>query len=277
MDILQALTLSAGGLVAGLLAGVLGIGGGTVLVPFLVMLGYAPVQGVGTSSLAILVTASSGTLQNWRMGYLSPAKVIYLGLPAILTAQLGALIATRLSPPWLLTGFGLLLLVNVYLVEWRRRWSERAASLPTATVPRDRAVLSRLGAGGIAGLLAGLFGIGGGVILVPLQIWLLAESLKQAIQTSLGVIVITALSATAAHAWAGNVLPLEGLLLGLGGLLGAQFSTRFLPKLPDRLVSLLFRTFLLLLALQVFWQAWQAFTQADPQVRLTLLGSALWF
>lgn len=271
MDVLQALSLAAGGLVAGLLAGVLGIGGGTVLVPFLVLLGYPPVQGVGTSSLAILVTAISGTLQNWRMGYLDPAKVIYLGLPAMLTAQLGALIATRLSPPWLLVGFGLLLLTNVYLVEWRRYWSQRAGSLPPEKPHRDRIILSRLGAGSAAGLLAGLFGIGGGVILVPMQIWLLGESLKGAIQTSLGVIVITAISATAGHAWAGNVLLIEGLLLGVGGLLGAQLSTRFLPKLPERTVSLVFRTCLLLLAVQVFWQAWQAFTPAAPPVSLGLV------
>lgn len=55
------------GFFSGILAGFLGIGGGTVLVPLLVALGYEPIQAVATSALAITITALSGTLQNWRM------------------------------------------------------------------------------------------------------------------------------------------------------------------------------------------------------------------
>jgi hypothetical protein len=93
--------------------------------------------------------------------------------------------------------------------------------------------------------------------MVPLQILLLGETIKTAIQTSLGVIVITAISACAGHALRGNVLWVEGLLLGAGGFLGAQISTRFLPKLPDHVVSLAFRSLLAILSIYVFYQAWQ--------------------
>jgi uncharacterized membrane protein YfcA len=113
--------------------------------------------------------------------------------------------------------------------------------------------------GGAAGLLAGLFGIGGGVIMVPLQMLLLGERIKVAIQTSLGVIVITGISACAGHAIAGNVLFLIGIILGLGGLLGAQISTRYLPKLPDRVVSFCFYIMLFLLSLYTFLEAWKSF------------------
>jgi uncharacterized membrane protein YfcA len=122
-------------------------------------------------------------------------------------------------------------------------------------------IFAKIITGSLAGLLAGLFGVGGGVIMVPLQILLLRESIKTAIQTSLGVIVITAISATLGHAENGNVLWNVGLILGAGGLLGAQVSTRFLPKLSDRTVSLAFRSLLTLLSVYVFWQAWQEFTQ----------------
>ena len=64
------LILGIGGLASGILAGFLGIGGGTVMVPILVALGYQPIQGVATSALAITIIATSGTLQNWRMGYI---------------------------------------------------------------------------------------------------------------------------------------------------------------------------------------------------------------
>jgi uncharacterized membrane protein YfcA len=262
------LILTVAGLTAGLLAGLLGIGGGTVLVPILVAVGYAPIQAVATSSLAIVITSISGSLQNWRMGYLDLRRVLYLGLPALVTAQVGVAIAGWLSPRLLLTAFGLLLLLNVYLVELRKRVMAQQV-VTEVQVERDPAVepasktawnpaIASVVTGGTAGLLAGLFGVGGGVIMVPLQILLLEEPIKVAIQTSLGVIMLTAIAATTGHALNGNVLWIPGLILGLGGLVGAQVSTRLLPRLPDRVVSFLFRGLLLLLAVYIFGQAWRS-------------------
>ena len=248
--------LTGGGLFSGILAGILGIGGGTVLVPLLVTLGYSPVKAVATSSLAILITATSGTVQNWRMGYINARKVIYLGIPAIFTAQIGAYLASRVASYLLLTTFGLLLLLNVYLVELRKQIIAKEES---GSRQEFNPVVSRIGTGGAAGLLAGFFGVGGGVIMVPLQMLLLAEPIKVAIQTSLGVIIITAISACVGHALMGNVLLFEGIVLGAGGLLGAQLGTRYLPKLSDQTVSLIFRGMLGILSIYMFWQAWRSF------------------
>jgi hypothetical protein len=279
------LALAVGGLVAGILAGVLGIGGGTILVPLQVSLGIPPVQAAATSNLSIVMTSIAGSIQNWRMGMLDLKRVILLGIPALLTAQVGAIIASRLPSYLLLAAFGVLLLANTYLVELRKKVATQAleTEFPPAAV-RDSGAkssgqmspwLARALTGGAAGLLAGLFGIGGGVILVPMQILLLKETIKVAIQTSLGAIVITAVAATASHAglsdwiWNGlgfgdgtihqNVLWIPGLILGTGGLIGVQISTRTLPKLPDETVSLLFRGFLAILSLYIFWQAWQGY------------------
>ena len=246
--------LAVGGLFSGLLAGLLGIGGGTVLVPILVTLGYSPVQAVATSSLAIVITSISGSIQNWRMGYLSLQKVLYLGLPAVVTAQIGAYLADKMPAYILLTAFGILLVFNIFLANLRRRLSTKNGSNQTINP-----VVARIGTGGTAGLLAGLFGVGGGVIMVPLQMLLLGEKIKAAIQTSLGVIVITSMSAAIGHAARGNVLFEVGIILGLGGLLGAQVSTRFLPKLPDKIVSFSFYAMLGLLAVYVFGQAWRSY------------------
>jgi uncharacterized membrane protein YfcA len=103
----------------------------------------------------------------------------------------------------------------------------------------------------------------------------LGEALKVAIQTSLGVIGITAAAATFGHAglgdWIANALGfgegtlrqnvrwIPGLILGMGGLAGVQVSTRLLPRLPEAVVRLLLRSFLALVSLYVFWQAWQSY------------------
>jgi uncharacterized protein len=249
------LLLVIGGLFSGVLAGFLGIGGGTVLVPLQVTLGYTPVQAIATSSLAILMTAISGSVQNWRMGYFNFKRVILLGFPAVVTAQLGVYLAKRIPAYLLLMSFGFLLLLNIYLVELRKRLTTVEAQ---AQQHNFNPIFSRIFTGGAAGILAGLFGVGGGVIMVPLQMLLLGEAIKVSIQTSLGVIVITAISASVGHAINGNILFLEGLILGLGGLVGAQVSTRFLPKLPDQVVSLAFRILLAVLSVYMFWQAWQS-------------------
>lgn len=244
--------LAGGGLFSGFLAGLLGIGGGTVLVPIIVTVGYTPVQAVATSSLAIVLTALSGSIQNYRMGYLDLNRIWSLGFSAILTAQLGAYIATGLPDNQLLIAFGILLLANVGLANWRKQLVQKEDHLQRTS---QNQTVARMATGGIAGFLAGLFGIGGGVIMVPLQMVLLGESIKVAIQTSLGVIVITSISATIGHAWQGNVLFLQGLVLGLGGLVGAQLSTRYLPQLPDRVIRFGFYILLALLAIYTFWRA----------------------
>lgn len=259
--------LAGGGLVCGVLAGFLGIGGGTVLVPLLVTLGCTPVEAVATSSLVILITSISGSVQNWHMGYFDIKRVIYLGFPALVTAQIGVYLAPRIAPYLLLTGFGILLLVTIYLVDLRKLLTSKEES--NEPQPKEESnelqqfnpVLSRIGTGSTAGILAGLFGVGGGVIMVPLQILLLGETIKVAIQTSLGAIVITALSTCIGYAMSGDVLFFKGIILGIGGLLGTQISTQILPKLADEVVSLAFRLMLGILSIYTFWIALIAYSE----------------
>lgn len=261
MTPIELIILSSVGLIAGILAGFLGIGGGTILVPILVKFGYSPVEAVATSSLSIIITAISGSVQNWRMGYLDFRRVIGIGLPAIITAQIGVYLANLFPPYLLLLTFGCLLWLNIFLIGFRKQVTERKKQAEErgevfVTAWNMSPIFARILTGSAAGLLAGLFGVGGGIIMVPLQILLLGEPIKVAIQTSLGVIVITAIAATTGHAINGNVLWLIGCILGFGGLLGAQISTRFLPKIPDEIISIAFRTLLAILSVYIFWRAW---------------------
>ncbi|MCS6815341.1 MAG: sulfite exporter TauE/SafE family protein, partial [Cyanobacteria bacterium] len=258
-----------GGLLSGILAGLLGIGGGALLGPLLIILNYPEVKSFATSGFAIVITSASGTIENWRRGYINLRQVLSLGFPALITAQVGVFMANwaKAFPHMLLVAFGVLSLANIYLIDLKNqlaRQQQRAESQAFDAYHnhkynhRDRSqrfwlhpFWARISTGSIAGLLAGLFGIGGGVVMVPMQILLLGEAIKPAIQTSLGVVVITAISATLGHALSGNILWIEGVVLGLGGLVGAQISTRLLPKLPDRVVSALFRSYLAILAVYI--------------------------
>ncbi|MGL5943983.1 MAG: sulfite exporter TauE/SafE family protein [Waterburya sp.] len=252
MESLDLLILIGGGLVSGVLAGLLGIGGGIIIVSLLVGLGYLPIQAVATSSLVIILSSSTGSFYNWRMGYLNWQKIVYLALPAILAAQLGVYLATNIPPYVLLTIFGFFLLTNIFLMRLRKKLVAQERNSAKLFNP----ILSKLATGSIAGFLAGLLGVGGGTIMVPLQMLLLDEEIKVAIRTSLGVIVMTTISACIFHAVEGNVLYVPGLILGVGGILGTQVGARVLPKLPDSIVSKIFAFFLVTMAVFNFWQAW---------------------
>lgn len=257
--------LIVGGLVAGTLAGLLGIGGGVIMVPLLVSLGFQPVVAVGTSTVAIIITAVAGTVQNVRMGYWQLSKILALGIPAASTAPLGSYVAAKLPGQWLLLAFGTMLLANIYLMQLRVNLQDspgphlKQADDPGSSIKSETHLLTRFGAvtfiGGIAGLMAGLFGIGGGVIMVSLQVLLLGDTIKTAIQTSLAVIIITAVSAAIGHGAQGNIAVMPGIILGLGGVLATQFSTRLLPRLPNQMVILLFNGFMLVMSGYIYYQA----------------------
>ncbi|MGK7911959.1 MAG: sulfite exporter TauE/SafE family protein [Synechococcus sp.] len=273
--------LMSGGVVAGVVAGLLGIGGGTLVVPLLVATGVEGLQATATSNLAIFMTATSGTTRNWKTGALQLRHVLALGIPAAIAGQVGVFIASDLIPEYgLLAGFALLLLLNVYLISLKKQAISQASSsaINGALAGADSSefrqsgsrnpntAIARWGTGGLAGLTAGLFGVGGGVIMVPLQILLLNERIKAAIQTSLGAIVLTSLFNTLGHTARGNVIWMAGLAVGAGGLIGAQLGTRFLPKLPERSISMMFRALMLGLSAFTLYKAWQAFQSAQIAV-----------
>jgi uncharacterized protein len=270
------------GAIAGVLAALLGIGGGLIMVPVLTIWGATPVQAVATSLIGVLFSSISGTYQNWRMKMVNLERVALLSFPAMLTTELGVWLANRLPAEILLISFAALQIGAIYLIDLKQRLKRRAKlvkprqMLPsgdqsyaypqsyrtvqlqpqqTEAIATDPRILPSQGIGLLAGGLSGLFGVGGGIVMVPLQMLFLDETIKDAVRTSLGAITLISIWALGRHALAGNVLWLGGMYLGLGGLVGAQFGARILPKLPDATVSLLFRGLLLLLAIYMTGKA----------------------
>jgi uncharacterized membrane protein YfcA len=245
------------GIFTGAVAGVLGIGGGLLIVPVLTIAGLSLVQATATSLVGVFLSAVSGSVQNWRAGRLNLTYALGLAIFGIPTAQLGAWLADRLPEAWLAFGFAGLMLVTMYFMHLKQQLKQAtAANNEKAAQPRR--LLPVIGIGLLAGLLSGLFGIGGGAVMVPLQMLLLGESIKAAVRTSLGAIVLISVSGLAQHTWNGNVLWIPGLCLGLGGMFGAQFGTRLLPRLPDKTVNLLFRLLLIGLAIYMVWKGLHA-------------------
>ena len=254
------------GTVTGVVAALLGIGGGLLMVPVLTFTGLPAVNATATSLVGVLLSSISGSFRNWRAGELNLRGSLGLALGGIPTAQLGAALGNMLPNSVLSLSFACLQLVSIYLMGLRQKLrqgdepaetpetSSMSASMPASIFASISAnPLSILGIGMLAGLLSGLFGVGGGVVMVPLQMLVLGVPIKPAVRTSLGAIVLISASGLARHAYQDNVFWMTGLCVGLGAILGAQVGSRWLPRLPAKRVTLLFRLLLLFLSLSMIW------------------------
>ncbi len=111
-------------------------------------------------------------------------------------------------------------------------------------------LLLSLGVG--VGILASFTGLGGGFLVVPLLIMLGYESYK-AVGTSFLTIFIISISALAAHASLQHVDLRLGVLLGIGGVLGAQLGSRLVEYVPTNLFNKIFALILVALAVRMFF------------------------
>ncbi|MDX6582640.1 MAG: uncharacterized protein QOI10_1824 [Solirubrobacterales bacterium] len=102
-----------------------------------------------------------------------------------------------------------------------------------------------------AGAFSGLFGVGGGTVIVPLLIFWLAYGDREATGTSLAAIVVIALFATLAQGAYGNVDLLEGALVGIPAVGGVIVGTGLQQRLPERAISVLFAVLLIAVAIDL--------------------------
>lgn len=234
---------------AGVLAGLTGGGGGMFFVPVLIFAGLPVVEALATSNLGILITSASGTLTNARQGLVPWRRVLWLGIPALLLAPLGAWIAFRLPGDALIVGFILLNLTNIVLTA-RKPAADERGDAERAPTP-----LQYTATGGSGGLLAGLFGIGGGLIVVPLQILWLSTPIKIAARASLAVILLSSAAAVIGHAFIdGGIHWRTGIVLGIGGVIGAPVGALLLRRISPAAATRILQLVLLGVSITLAWQ-----------------------
>ena len=129
--------------------------------------------------------------------------------------------------------------------------------LPSAPagVPLGKVIV----AGVLGGLLAGVFGVGGGIVMVPLFVLFLGLDQRTAATTSLLAIIPISVLAAFGYAAGGSVDWLAGLILGLGSILGGQIGVRLLPRIPVPALQIGFSVLLLYSA----YRLWQPETVSD--------------
>jgi uncharacterized protein len=238
------------GLAAGLLSGLFGVGGGTVIVPLLVLtLGFDQRLAAGTSLAAIVPTATVGVISYAVHGSVAWIPAVILAVGAVIGAQMGTWLLPRLSQTalrWGFVAFLVAVIVSLYIVI-----PSRDAGLELTWVTGPSLVLLGL----ITGILAGLLGVGGGVIVVPALMLLFGTSDLIAKGTSLLMMIPTAISGTVGNMRRRNTDLVAAAVVGAAACtttaLGAWIATLIDPFTGNILFSL----FLAFIAVQMALKA----------------------
>lgn len=245
------------GVVAGLIGGGLGIGGGIILVPLLLAIGFDRHRSHATSLAAIVLIAAAGAWTWGAEGQIDVALGILIGLGGVVGSVLGASLMHRMSSRALSVVFGVVLLVAAI------RMITGANPLPgVSDLSNVSEVLIAIGIGLAAGFFAGVAGVGGGVIIVPASVIFLGLPQHEAQGTSLLAIVLTASAATVVNLRNQRVRLKDGLVVGIGGVVGSVVGSRLALRIDDRTLSLIFGFLVLFVALRTLYRAGRASTQS---------------
>ncbi|GAA2946545.1 sulfite exporter TauE/SafE family protein [Microbacterium luteolum] len=238
------------GLLAGLLSGLFGVGGGTVIVPLLVLfLHFNQRLGAGTSLAAIVPTATVGVVSYAIHGSVAWVPALILAAGSVVGAQIGTRLLPKISQTtlrWFFVGFLVIVIVSLFLVVPSR---EAAFDLQLLTG------LALVAVGVVTGILAGLIGVGGGVIVVPVLMLAFGTSDLVAKGTSLLMMIPTAISGTIGNIRNRNVDLVAAAIVGVSACtttaLGAWLATLIDPFAGN----MLFAAYLVVIAVQMAMKA----------------------
>ena len=237
-DVLLAVPL---GLLAGALAGLLGIGGGLIFAPLLLWMGLSPHQALATSTFAIVPTAIGGSYTHWRARALQLKPGLAIGLSAFATALVFSRLG-RLAEGWQLLSLQALL----YLLLAVTIRGDRSDQGPESDQPLPLKGLTAIGS--VAGLAGGMLGLGGGLLMVPLMVSGLSVPIRQAIRLSTLAVACSASAASLQFLYEGRGQWMLGLVLGAVAAFAAQWTAARLDRVNTGILAWLLRLLSILLA-----------------------------
>jgi uncharacterized membrane protein YfcA len=252
----------AAGVLVGLSMGLTGGGGAIFAVPMLVYwIGVGPRAAVGVSLLTVALTAVVGVVERLRHGHVEIRTGLLLAVAGMLTAPLGTWLGGLIPGPVLLVSFAVLML-GIAHVMWHKASVPAVRQMPSDLQPgcsetargpacsRDPEGKLRLTSrcarllalvGLVVGLLSGLFGVGGGFLIVPSLVTFAMMDLSMAVGTSLLVITLVGGSGVASEILSGREIPLDVTLGFLTGSIPGLFAGSFIGRqLPGPLVARIF-------------------------------------
>ena len=211
------IALSLLGIFIGFASGFFGIGGGTLLVPILIYLGFGIKAAIGISVMQMVFSSIFGSYVNFKHGMLKLDDGIFLGLGGFSGALLSGFIV-KLMPDWvLMVVFASSLVMAMYKFF-------KAPASPSGPANESRLLLYLVGV--FVGSTAISIGIGGALLLTPIMVGFLNYDIKRAVSTGLFFVVFSSISGFISMSYNGLIDYTSGLALGFGSLLGVYFGAK---------------------------------------------------
>jgi uncharacterized protein len=234
------------GLGAGMIGSMIGVGGGILMTPALTFMGFTPTHIASTSLIAITSTSISSTVE-----YSKQKRIDYgLGLKMAALSTPGAIIGAFLSSGISLEHFKLyfaiiLIFTGLYIVYRNTILKEKPDAKP-------KSMFFYMGSF-TAGIVSSFFGIGGGIIFVPMMIILLRMTMFIAGPTSQLTLLITSFVGVITHAILGHPDYIQGISLAAGAFIGGQIGARLSGYLRESILQNLLSVTLIGVALKLLF------------------------
>ena len=229
------------GIGVGLVGALLGIGGGLIMVPLFMLTMMTPngttfqtvQQVIGTSLFGVFLNSVSGTI-----AYIRQKRVMFrAALPFAAATIPGAFLGSY---------------VTEYLKSRSRRATARVEDFDVAHAEFSYTIGITLSF--FVGFISSILGIGGGVVHVPMMVFILGFPAQIAVATSTFVLMVSSVIGVASHAMLGHIVWTAAVAVGCGAFVGAQFGAKIAKKIRPSWIVILLSAIMVLLGCELFWR-----------------------
>ncbi len=237
------------GFAAGILGSMIGLGGGIIVVPVLTFLGFPPTTAASNSLFAALSNAVASTISYSRQKRIEYSLGLKLGLLSIPGTVLGAVVSTDVAPDIFKVLFGFVLIASAAYIFLRKRIETREKTIS------KQMMLFAVGASFFAGIISSFFGIGGGIIFVPLMVVGMGMAMKRAAPTSQLILLFASSSGVIVHSLLGHPDFLQAGFLAIGSFIGGLVGARLSIEIKERYLQILVSVVILIAAGKLFFDS----------------------
>lgn len=231
--------LAGFGMLVGLSLGMTGSGGSILAIPLLVYGAHVPISEALTISLIMVaMIAAFGAIKQTRQGKVDWRAAILFSLSGIIISPVVVSLTHEMNDGIRMGLFAILMI----LVALKMIIPTKARDTAIEKKPEDNPSLAAIAfAGGIAGCLAGFFGVGGGFIIVPLLVLVFFMPYNLAVGTSLASIALISSSAVIGHFLKGTTIDIHIIVpFVIGGMAGMVIGTYIISMIPETLAKKIF-------------------------------------
>jgi len=251
----------------GIVSSMIGVGGGFLIVPILVLIyAISTHLAVGTSVVMIIFAALSSAFAYARQRRIDYSLGLILATGSIPSAALGAYATSFISPEGLASLFGVfLIIVAVRMLVapdsgkakrgsriWG--WVRMIKDAQGQVFDYEANMVPGMALSLLAGFASGFFGVGGGAVMVPVMVLVMTMPMHIAVATSMFIMIFTSVSAATTHIVLGNVLADSAIALGVGIVFGTQVGAFAARRLKARSLQRVFAVFLLVIGARMAFQ-----------------------